>query len=642
MASTKEHKVFCPKAYEREKAERHRNNNARKAYKEGQKLVAQGKFVRAISSFNDAISCVAEDSTFYVARALCWKSLNDHERAVEDLKEAIKFNHNSQYFLLRALEYRCLNMLPAALSDFSQALTGKEDPQCYLERGKVYFDMKDFREAAKDFSAVLQLLPSHFEALFYRGQCFRNQKKLNDAVADFQKALTIERNNGALQDILGMCYFDLNLHKYAVASFSAAIEVDRKATYYNHRGLASYRLGDFSDALEDFTRAADLDKSNPSYVFSMGNCFLALKQDAKAHRCYDESIKNGIAREPMFYHSRGLAYKVGGEIEKAREQFSHALELDPLYFDSQYELGLINFNGGKWLQAVESFTQILKHETNDKRFYAARARAYQDLQDYENAVADYTLAIQLDPDCAAYFLARGRCLLPLGRASKAIDDLDKAVALGGGSIDPEVWIVRASARRELQQYKEAITDLTTALESSDHSNPELLFSRAQSLYEIEQYAGATDDINSALVTLPGDSRLLYWRGRCHFQQAKYQSCIDDFRKCLPTLSPSLIEECYHLLGCAYNCIKQHQLAIPAFTQALRGRPNCMQWRYERGCAHLLVENYAEAIQDLSKVIEAEPQNLEALLQRAQAYRLSGLFDESSEDLFRARETPSVA
>ena len=61
--------------------------------------------------------------------------------------------------------------------------------------------------------------------------------------------------------------------------------------------------------------------------------------------------------------------------------------------------------------------------------YFNRDVPYSDLGQYENAIDNYTKAIQLDPDYAKAYLNRGNAYDDLDQYQRAIQDYDKVIQL---------------------------------------------------------------------------------------------------------------------------------------------------------------------------------------------------------------------
>jgi Tfp pilus assembly protein PilF len=81
-----------------------------------------------------------------------------------------------------------------------------------------------------------------------------------------------------------------------------------------------------------------------------------------------------------------------------------------------------------WSMAIDQLTKAMQLETYID-YYDKRGYAYLKLGQYQNAVADYTKAIQIDPDYALAYVFRVGSYLNLGQTANADADKAKACSL---------------------------------------------------------------------------------------------------------------------------------------------------------------------------------------------------------------------
>lgn len=176
----------------------------------------------------------------------------------------------------------------------------------------------------------------------------------------------------------------------------------------------------------------------------------------------------------------------------------------------------------------------------------------------DQAIADCTEAIKLDPNSAAVWLARAEAYYAASlhlqdagnsdeatkRLEQAIADCTEAIRLSPG--DAAGWSLRGRAlykRSQLQQcsYDQAISDLTEAIQLNPkiagfwHARGEAYF--AESLYldgftvpneakqRLEQ---AIADCAEAIRLSPDSAATWSLRGQVHFQQKNYEQALADF------------------------------------------------------------------------------------------------------------------
>lgn len=129
------------------------------------------------------------------------------------------------------------------------------------------------------------------------------------------------------------------------------------------------------------------------------------------------------------------------------------------------------FREGRYEQAVELFTTaIVSGELDVEALaiaYNNRGVAYDQLGDYDRAVADYQEALSLKPDdpmsrrnLRVVLVRRGVALANTGEYQRALTDLSKAIELGPDKAI--AWLRRAQVRMESGDLEGAAADLAEA------------------------------------------------------------------------------------------------------------------------------------------------------------------------------------
>lgn len=194
--------------------------------------------------------------------------------------------------------------------------------------------------------------------------------------------------------------------------------------------------------------------------------------------------------------SKGYTHLQAGKLEEAFDEAAQAIELAPTHaeayalraaiYESRYrfdlalddyekaiELGSQEswvFTGLGWTrygtngdlhQVIADFTKALELDPDNVRAYFGRGTAYEDLNDFQNAIEDFTLAIHVDPDDAQNYRERGRAYTGLENFSAALDDYRKALELNPDDVDThrELGYLHIA----IGDYDQAFEDFSTAL-----------------------------------------------------------------------------------------------------------------------------------------------------------------------------------
>jgi Flp pilus assembly protein TadD len=92
---------------------------------------------------------------------------------------------------------------------------------------------------------------------------------------------------------------------------------------------------------------------------------------------------------------------------------------------------------GAWELAVADFTRAIELDPEDARPWLNRGSARDSLGELDPAVADFTRAVELDPGYVKAYASRGSACAELGLADRARADFDRArsLATDPGEID---------------------------------------------------------------------------------------------------------------------------------------------------------------------------------------------------------------
>lgn len=129
--------------------------------------------------------------------------------------------------------------------------------------------------------------------------------------------------------------------------------------------------------------------------------------------------------------------------------------------------GIYDIQDGKYQSALENINKSLELKNDWEIPYFYRAVAYQALEDFDEAMLDYTKALQLNPKMTDAYYNRARITLTRKDIENpdifgAVKDLEKAIELDENFID--ALYAMACAQKKLENYNEALEYLNRILE----------------------------------------------------------------------------------------------------------------------------------------------------------------------------------
>jgi tetratricopeptide (TPR) repeat protein len=198
----------------------------------------------------------------------------------------------------------------------------------------------------------------------------------------------------------------------------------------------------------------------------------------------------------------GLVAK--NDFDRAIDKFGEAIRLEP---DPRMQAFLLHARGffllnlkGDAQRALGDLDEAIRVDPNPV-YILDRARAWIRLGKFENAIADATLAIRLDPQSEWYALpVRGEAYMHQADYAHALADLDQAIKLRPDN--DEAWATRALVRMGMNQLERAIADADQAVKLKPGSET-ALFYRAHIHKAMGQESLAMADLKKILDINPG-------------------------------------------------------------------------------------------------------------------------------------------
>jgi uncharacterized caspase-like protein/lipoprotein NlpI len=280
-------------------------------------------------------------------------------------------------------------------------------------------------------------------------------------------------------------------------------------------------------------------------------------------------------------------------------------------------------NEGRELASTEDPAKALQ-------FYTSAQNKY-DQNLYNEAIADYTKAIQYNPLDMQAYLWRGHSKYNLGYDNKvtnpkmlesAIEDYSKAIQLSPGEF--EAYYYRANAKKLLKRYNEAIPDFTLAIRYNPKSYDAYYF-RGLTYYLMEKYGAGVEDFSKVLEMSPEYKMAFYWRGMCKYAMEDYAGSIEEYNSVLQ-LDPNYIDALVYRAD-AYYGLQEYQTAIENYKKALAVDPNAIDAVMYIGHSYYSLKNHAEAIVQYNAALKINPQYADAFYWKSRAY-LYGLNDKA--------------
>ncbi|XP_053743165.1 peroxisomal biogenesis factor 5 isoform X5 [Synchiropus splendidus] len=276
------------------------------------------------------------------------------------------------------------------LSEFDQLLTTSYDKGYQFEEENPYLshpdpltegvkrmEAGDIPGAVRFFESAVQKEPENQLAWQYLGTCQAENEQEFAAISALRRCLELKSDNLTALMALAVSFTNESLHRQACETLRDWIkhnpkyrgvlqqdELQRDATEAGEKERE--RFGSllpeslFTDVQSMFLRAANADSSqvDPQLQCGLGVLFNLSGEYDKAVDCFSAAL-SVTPQDYLLWNKLGATLANGSRSEEAVAAYRRALELQPGFVRSRYNLGISCVNLGAHREAVEHFIEAL-------------------------------------------------------------------------------------------------------------------------------------------------------------------------------------------------------------------------------------------------------------------------------------------
>jgi tetratricopeptide (TPR) repeat protein len=227
---------------------------------------------------------------------------------------------------------------------------------------------------------------------------------------------------------------------------------------------------------------------------------------------------------PRVYYNRGIVFMNEKNYDRAIQDYSKAIELNPNYTEAYYNRGIVFTNENNYDRAIQDYSKAIELNPNYTEAYNNRGNIFKNNKNYDRALEDYNKAIELNPKLTEAYNNRGVVFINKNRNADAISDFNKAIELNPKLT--EAYNNRGIVFINENKNSEAISDVNKAIEL-DPDFADAYNNRGIIFYREKRYEEAISNYTK-VIALKADNALAYYnRGLAEFYSGKKDAaCID--------------------------------------------------------------------------------------------------------------------
>lgn len=268
------------------------------------------------------------------------------------------------------------------------------------------------------------------------------------------------------------------------------------------------------------------------------------------------------------------------------------------------------------------FNSWLADHPDDTEAHWYRALLLEDFEQYETALADYNILLEMNPDRGEALIARGRVRYRLGQFEKAKEDFKAFMITPPGETTQVIYRKSATGN--------GVSQIFTA----QTGNP------AQAFYHLglcsialEENQEAIYYLDSAIYYDPKEADFYVEKGKAFAQMGDKESAQKSYEKALE-LNPD------HFLAhqrMAFLSQNMDEAALEELTRAIMESPENPEPFKQRGYFRLIKAETEGAIEDFNQVLFLDPEDIETMYFRGKANASLKEWDKAETDYSNSLE-----
>jgi protein O-GlcNAc transferase len=282
------------------------------------------------------------------------------------------------------LVYLNLGRNEQAVEALSRALAIQPE----LAAARLFLGLAQFRagriEAAqRELTRVLDAQPAHPQALHLLGLCLLKRDRVEEGIRALEAALQANAVNADAAYTLATAYLAVGEIEKAEALLEGPLRQKTGAETHLIRGAILNARRDAKAALEELTRAKQLNETLPTLRTQMGYAYLLLAESEKAAG----ELLAALTQTPDDFHANaylGWLYIQQKRYAEAAERLTAGLRQKPDNATLLYQLGQLEFLGGRMENAARKLERAVQLRADFLPAHVLLTRVYSKLKRTED------------------------------------------------------------------------------------------------------------------------------------------------------------------------------------------------------------------------------------------------------------------
>ncbi|MBS1516885.1 MAG: tetratricopeptide repeat protein [Bacteroidetes bacterium] len=487
---------------------------------------------------------------FYFIEGKTMELQNNYIGAVENFRNALKFNQSSGIYFALSEVYFKLGKYDESLSEVKKALRLKPDDEDFLEMlANNYIVKKDFLKAVDAYEQIIQNDSNYTYGLYSLARLYQELKLPANALAvyekitnkigydfdvlnkmyeiyisykDYEKAsdvlesmLKIDPFNASIKKILANLYLNNKEYEKAKVIYESILSLDHNEKEVQNELVKIYfKMNDNEKAFENFSKVLGKDSLSFLEKIQIGELYFNMIAQDESAKDISKSIFSGINKsypdEWLPYYYLGVFDLLDKNEPGYKDYFETAVSRADTARDVFINIGFSLYQEGQAEQAVPFIDKGLSLYPKDYRLNFIKALVLQGTGKESESVIYYETALESNPDDINTLSALGLIYDNQKRYDKSVDAYERAL-----KIDPQNALILNNYAYNLSERD---TELDKALKMAkiavekEPGNASYLDTMGWIFFKMKNYKKAEEYIGKSLQVNPNSAVVLEHMG----------------------------------------------------------------------------------------------------------------------------------
>jgi len=235
-----------------------------------------------------------------------------------------------------------------AILNFTKSITlNSNEASYYIGRGMAYYGLKNYEKGLLDFAEAEQIGNFSYKLYLYKGLCLYYQSSFEKAISSFNQVIFGNYEEPGLKPearlFKAWSFYKVQDYNTAIYEFDNLIsDIPKYANAYNGLAWCYFELNDINRATIYWVKSSNLGDVNAAYC---------LKTNVTLPNTFSQEADNHIEKASEYI--RQNLYR------NAIEEYSLALEIEPLYLRIYYDRGNLFLKTNDYSSAINDLTMYL-------------------------------------------------------------------------------------------------------------------------------------------------------------------------------------------------------------------------------------------------------------------------------------------